>query len=63
MPSRTTSEQINWVAGMKGLHDSVIPGSNPKLTPDLRNVKVRYGRVFGRGGMKKYLGISAAAAN
>ncbi len=63
MPSRTTSEQINWVAGMKGLHDSVIPGSNPKLTPDLRNVKVRYGRVFGRGGMKKYLAISAVAAN
>ena len=63
MPSRTTSEQINWVAGMKGLHDTVIPGSNPKLTPDLRNVKVRYGRVFGRGGMKKYLAISSAASN
>ncbi|KKL07308.1 hypothetical protein LCGC14_2587300, partial [marine sediment metagenome] len=63
MPSRTTAEQINWVAGMKGLHDSVIPGSDPKLTPDLRNVKVRYGRVFGRGGMKKYLAISTVAAN
>lgn len=63
MPSRLTAEQINWVAGMKGLHDSVIPGSKPILTNDLKNVKVRYGRVFGRGGMAKYLSISGAAGN
>lgn len=64
MPSsQLTSEKTNWVAGFRGLNDSLVPGATPKLTPDLRNVKARYGKIFGRGGMSKYLGVSAAAGN
>ena len=50
-----------WIEGFKGLNDSVVPGISPVLTPQLSNVKINHGRVIGRGGMTKYLGIDTDA--
>src|SRR3990167_731098 len=55
--------QVKWVTGFKGLNDSAIPGQSPNTTPDLRNVKCRYGKIFGRGGMTEYLAITSAATS
>lgn len=40
--------------GFRGLNDSLVPGENAQFTPDLRNVKVRFGVVSGRGGLTNY---------
>jgi hypothetical protein len=50
-----------WIQDFKGRSDTVIPGSSPILTPDLLNVKARYGNIIGRGGMTKYLANATPA--
>lgn len=51
-----------WVQDFNGLHDEAFPGAQPTITPDLRNVKFRFGQVLGRGGLTKYRSISTASA-
>jgi hypothetical protein len=56
--------ETKWIKDIKGYSDRFNVGSAPVLTNQLSNVKIRHGRVFGRGGMTKYpVGASAAAAD
>lgn len=59
MPSPLKTQ---WVKDWKGFDESDVPTDNPTTTPELSNVKVRYGRVAGRGGCSKYKSISTAAS-
>ena len=66
MPSIFDQGATQWLQGIKGLNDSTPPGSRHEImqgvpgivpyTPDLLNVKVRFGNIFGRGGMGSYQG-------
>jgi len=59
-----TNAEVQWLQGIKGLNDSVPPGSRREVftgqpgvvqvTPDLLNVKARFGNIIGRGGMTPY---------
>jgi len=51
------------IAGFEGLDETLIPGTNPKRTRSLDNVKVLNGRVLGVLGTAKYRGITGASAS
>lgn len=56
--------ETKWIKDFRGYSDQFTVGEPPILTNQLNNVKVRHGRVSGRGGMTKYpAGASAAAAD
>ncbi len=64
---------VQWLQGIKGLNDSIPPGSRHEVftgqsgiavhTPDLLNVKVRFGNVMGRGGMTSYKGAALSSSS
>jgi len=54
--------KVKWLERFAGYSDIVNAEDTPKLTKDLNNVKVRYGRLVGRGGMSKYLSISTPSS-
>ena len=70
IPART-----EWLTNFRGLNDATIPGSQRRtsiagggiseefsgLTQDLKNVKVRFGVVSGRGGLASYQTTSDSA--
>lgn len=56
-PART-----HWIQDFKGLNDANTPGESPTTTPDLNNMKFRFGHAIARGGLTKYLAISTASA-
>src|SRR3990167_7744470 len=51
------------IAGFEGLDETLIPGTNPKRTRSLDNVKVLNGRVLGVLGTAKYRGITGASTD
>lgn len=67
-----------WITAFGGLQDTLTPGQGllstqdpggtqgvsgaKSLTPNLSNVRARFGNVIGRGGMTKYQAISTAAS-
>lgn len=65
--------QTQWLRDLKGLNDTVSPGSQKQLglgissfsqeTTDLKNVRTRFGNVFGRGGMANYQSATASSTN
>jgi len=55
--------QTVWVSDFKGQHDGAVPATSPVVTSSLSNVKARFGRITGRGGMTKYQSIAVAAGN
>jgi hypothetical protein len=54
--------QAHWIDRFQGYSDAVNPADTPKVTKDLNNVKLRFGRVIGRGGMSKYGSVSSASS-
>src|SRR3990167_11525903 len=52
-----------WVSNFKGQHDGAVPATSPVVTSSLSNVKARFGRITGRGGMTKWQSIATAAGN
>lgn len=65
--------QIQWLQDIKGLNDTVSPGQSTQVglgissaaqeTADLKNVKTRFGNVFGRYGMWNYQQAAASSTN
>ena len=53
--------RIQWIDRFVGYSDIVNQDDPPKVTNDLNNVKLRFGRLKGRGGCSKYQSISTAA--
>lgn len=51
-----------WIDRFKGYSDAVNPADDPRITKDLNNVKLRFGRVIGRGGESKYQSVSSASS-
>jgi len=54
--------ETHWVRSFKGYTDSFLPGESSVMTDDLNNVKTRFGRIFGRGGMTKWNSVSTASS-
>lgn len=54
--------QTHWIDRFQGYSDAVNPADSPKVTKDLNNVKLRFGRIVGRGGMSKYGSVSSASS-
>jgi hypothetical protein len=54
--------QTKWFDRFMGYSDVVNPADEVKLTKDLNNVKLKFGRVMGRGGMSKYGSVSSASS-
>lgn len=52
----------HWIDRFQGYSDAINPADSPKVTKDLNNVKFRFGRVLGRGGMSKYQSVSTASS-
>ena len=50
------------IADFKGFSEGLIPGANPQLSPDSLNVKFKWGRVLGRGGMTELDGNTTPAS-
>lgn len=73
MPSFYDQASVQWLQGLKGLNDAIPPGSRHEVftgqpgialyTPDLLNVKVRFGNVSARGGMTSYKGAVASSTS
>ena len=55
--------RIQWIDRFVGYSDIVNHDDPPKVTNDLNNVKLRFGRLAGRGGMSKYQSIATAASS
>jgi hypothetical protein len=54
--------ETQWISKFNGYADVADPGDTPKISSDVLNVKFRFGRVLGRGGMAKYQAISTASS-
>lgn len=56
------SAETKWVKDIKGYSDNFNIGDPPVLTDQLNNVKIKHGKVSGRGGMTKYPLVQTASA-
>lgn len=65
--------QVQWLRNFQGLNDTISPGEQKQLglgissftqeTNDLKNVKARFGILFGRGGMANYQSAAVSSTS